>query len=388
MIIQKTFKYRLEPNRKQREQFAQFAGCCRFVWNKALAYQKDRLDRKEKVLNYAELCKLLTTWKKIEDTLFLGDTQSQTIQQTLKALTRAIKDAFSKKSDKRFPRFKKKGKADSFRYPQGIKINGNKIFLPKIGWVSFRKSRDIIGTVRNATVSRRGQNWFVSVQTEYEIDEPVHSSTSMVGVDMGVTRFATLSDGKVLEPLNSFKRLENKLAKEQRKLARKRKGSENWKKQKRAISKLHIKIADARADYLHKSSTEISKNHAMIVLEDLRISNMSASAKGNIENPGKNVKAKSGLNKSILDQGWFEFRRMLEYKQHWNGGQVLGVDPKNTSRKCSKCGHTHKDNRKTQSNFECMSCGYTENADLNAAKNILAAGHAVLACGDIKQVAA
>jgi putative transposase len=125
-----------------------------------------------------------------------------------------------------------------------------------------------------------------------------------------------------------------------------------------------------------------------VVLEDLKISNMSKSAKGNVEKPGKNVKAKSGLNKAILDQGWFEFRRQIEYKLNWSGGERILVNPKNTSRKCSVCGHISKENRKTQSKFSCIECGHAQNADLNAARNILAAGHAVLACGDIKLIAA
>ena len=126
----------------------------------------------------------------------------------------------------------------------------------------------------------------------------------------------------------------------------------------------------------------------MVVVEDLKVANMSKSAKGTAENPGKNVKSKSGLNRSILDQGWFEFVRQLEYKQLWSGGQLIKIDPKFTSQKCSKCGHTAKENRKSQSNFKCVSGGFESNADLNAASNILAAGQAVLACGNIKPVAA
>lgn len=120
----------------------------------------------------------------------------------------------------------------------------------------------------------------------------------------------------------------------------------------------------------------------MIMIEDLKVSNMSKSASGTKENPGKNVNSKKGLNKSILDQGWYEFRRQLEYKQSWKGGEVIAISPKNTSCRCSECGFTNKENRKTQSIFKCLACKHTENADVNAAKNILAAGHAVLACGE------
>ncbi|MGL9607348.1 RNA-guided endonuclease InsQ/TnpB family protein, partial [Escherichia coli] len=140
-----------------------------------------------------------------------------------------------------------------------------------------------------------------------------------------------------------------------------------------------------RRDYLHKVTTTVSKNHAMIVIEDLKVSNMSKSAVGTVSQPGRNVRAKSGLNRSILDQGWYEMRRQLEYKQLWCGGQVLAVPPAYTSQRCACCGHTAKGNRLSQSKFRCQVCGYTANADVNGARNILAAGHAVLACGGMVQ---
>ncbi|HEI8394373.1 TPA: RNA-guided endonuclease InsQ/TnpB family protein, partial [Proteus mirabilis] len=174
---------------------------------------------------------------------------------------------------------------------------------------------------------------------------------------------------------------QRKLARLQRKLSRKIKFSANWQKQKRKIQRLHTHIANIRKDYLHKVTSEISKNHAMIVIEDLKVSNMSKSAKGTTERHGRNVKAKSGLNRSILEQGWYEMRRQLEYKQLWRGGQVLAIPPAYTSQKCACCGHTAKENRQSQSQFECLECGDTANADINGARNILAAGHAVLACG-------
>lgn len=329
MLIRKGFRFRLKTDAKTDTALARFAGSCRFVWNKALALQKERLAAGEYCLRYSDarqdmqsLSSKLKEWKKEEETAWLNETHSQPLQQTLMALDRAIKDAFSKTSPKRFPRFKKKGQHDSFRYPQGIKLDNARVFLPKIGWVRFHKSREIAGTPKNVTVTRRGAHWFIAVQCEIEIGTPKHPATSMVGIDMGVRRFATLSDGSFFEPLNSFRKLEKKLAREQRKLSRKVKGSANRKKQKGRVSRLHIRIADARNDYLHKLSTTISKNHAMVVLEDLRVSNMSKSAKGTIEEPGRNVAAKSGLNKAILDQGWFEFRRQLEYKQSWRGGHL------------------------------------------------------------------
>ncbi|WP_259397920.1 transposase [Vibrio sp. SG41-7] len=179
--------------------------------------------------------------------------------------------------------------------------------------------------------------------------------------------------------MNSFRKLESILAKLQRQLKNKKKFSENWKRLKRKIQKVHSKIANARTDYLHKTSTKITNNHGMIAIEDLKVSNMSKSAKGDAENHGKNVAAKSGLNKSILDQGWYEFRRQLTYKQDWKGGVLIAVPPHFTSQTCPCCEHVSKDNRQTQSNFECVECGFNENADLVGSINILSKAHELMA---------
>ena len=163
----------------------------------------------------------------------------------------------------------------------------------------------------------------------------------------------------------------------QRNLANKVKFSQNWKKQKQKIANLHIRIANCREDFLHKLSTDVSKNHATIYLEDLKVSNMSRSARGTVGNPGRNVAAKSGLNKSILDQGWRTFRNMLEYKQAWRGGIVWAVDPRYSSQTCPnpECRHVSADNRQQQALFRCVKCGYVGHADVVAALEILARGH-------------
>jgi putative transposase len=298
----------------------------------------------------------------------------------LKDLACAYKNFFEKRAA--FPTFKKKCASTSFCFPQGCELDAGsrRIRFPKLGWLRYRKSRAVEGTIKNIIVSCVANKWYASIQTEREVAQPVHSATSIVGIDLGVTRFATLSDGTVFEPVNALGKHAETLAKHQRCLSRKIKFSNNWKKQKQKISRLHHRVAHTRHDFLHKTSTLISKNHAMIVIEDLKVKNMSKSAKGTVEAPGRCVKAKSGLNKSILDQGWGEFRRQLEYKQAWRGGEVLAIDPRNTSRICPACRHIAAENRKTQAKFECVECGFAENADLTAAINILRAGHARLAC--------
>ncbi|KAB7661662.1 RNA-guided endonuclease InsQ/TnpB family protein, partial [Plesiomonas shigelloides] len=377
------FKFQLRPNGQQERDMRRFAGACRFVFNKSLALQNENHEAGNKFLSYVKMAAWLVEWKKAPETQWLKESPSQPLQQALKDLERAYKNFFQKRAS--FPRFKKRGHSDSFRYPQGVKLDqaNNRISLPKLGWISYRNSREVVGEVKNVTVSQSCGKWYVSIQTEYEVTEPTHSSTSMVGLDAGVAKLATLSDGTIFEPVNSFKSNQKKLARLQRAMSRKVKFSNNWNKAKRKVQNLHSRIANIRRDYLHKVTTTISKNHAMIVIEDLKVSNMSKSAKGTAEQHGRNVRAKSGLNRSILDQGWFEFRRQLEYKQLWRGGQVLAINPAYTSQKCACCGHTAKENRQSQSKFECLACGYIANADVNGARNILAAGHAVLACGEM-----
>ena len=364
------------------------AGSCRFVFNKALALQKERYEHGEKKLGYAGLCKELTDWRNGVETPWLADAPVHPLQQALKDLERAYTNFFAKRAD--FPRFKKKGMGDSFRYPEAkqfkIDAGNSRVFLPKLGWIRYRNSRELLGTAKNITVSSNGGKWFVSIQTEREIAEPGHPSTSIIGIDVGITRFATLSDGRFIEPLNTFRKDEQRLARYQRAMSRKTKLSNNWKKAKAKVQKLHTRIANVRRDFLHKTSSTISQNHAIVCIEDLQVRNMSKSAAGSSEAPGRNVKAKSGLNKSILDQGWFEFRRQLEYKQVWRGGEVLAVPPRNTSRTCPCCGHVSAENRQTQAQFACVECGYENNADLVGAINVLAAGHAVLACGGMAQL--
>jgi putative transposase len=383
MEILAAFKYELMPSGQQAHNMRRFAGSCRFVFNKALALQKERYESGEKKLGYAGLCKQLTEWRNGADTPWLKDSPIHPAQQALKDLELAYANFFAKRAD--FPRFKKKGNGDSFRYPDPKQIKlereNGRIFLPKLGWIRYRNSRLALGALRNVTVSSKGGKWFVSVLMRREVEQPLPHGPS-TGIDVGIARFATLSDGTFLAPLNSFKKHEQRLAKYQRRMARKTKFSNNWKKAKGRVQRIHSSIANARNDFLHKASTQISKNHAMVCIEDLQVRNMSKSASGTLEAPGRKVAQKKGLNKAILDQGWGEFRRQLEYKTRWNGGEFVAVPAAYTSQTCPCCGHISRENRQTQALFACVSCGYENNADHVGAINVLAAGHAVLACGE------
>ena len=389
MEVRKGYKFKLKISKSKEAILRRYCGCARLIWNKTLDLNLRRLNKKHKIMYYQESNFFLQLWKQSEDYNFLKECPSQVLQQKLQDLERAFKDGFDKNQPrKRIPKFKSRGVNENIRFPQGFKLRGNQIFLPKLGWLGFKRSRLIKGKPKNVTVSYQAGKWYVSIQTEESIDIPRHPSASIVGIDMGIKKFAALSTGEYYEPKNSFKILSKLLKRAQRSLSRKVKFSINWKKQKLEVQKIHAKIANVRRDHLHKCSTEISKNHAMIVMEDLKVSNMSKSSKGDIENPGKNVKAKSGLNKSILDQGWYEFRRQITYKQLWRGGDVLLVPPKNTSITCPQedCRHIAKSNRETQSIFRCEKCGYNANADYVGALNVLRVGQTRLACGDFGNV--
>ena len=359
------------PNGEQVRKMKQFCGCSRFVFNRALAWQNERYEAdKSFKFSYFKIANFLPEWKR--ELPWLKECNAQVLQQALKDLDCAFKNFFAKRS--KFPKFKRKGENDSFRFPQGCKLeqHNSRIYLPKIGWVRYRNSREVIGKIKNVTVSQKCGKWYVTIQTEFETETPKPNGGE-IGIDMGIVRFATRSNGEYFEPLNSFKTNKGKLAKLQRQLKHKVKGSNNWKKLKAKIARLHHRIANCRKDYLHKISSGISKNHAIVYVEDLKVSNMTKIAKGN------NVKQKTGLNRAILDQSWFEFRRQLAYKLTWNGGFLFAVQPQNTSRTCPCCGYTAKENRKTQADFKCAECGYQNNADAVGAINILRRGQAIQA---------
>ena len=411
MKINKAYKFRLEPNAEQEVMLTQLVDSARFVWNQILAASFEMFAKNE-YINATSLVNKITNLKNNPDFSFLkSQSNAVSLQQKIRDLASAWSRFFDPKVHARYKENKKKPKKpksfklldgtelqlrplmpqwkrkidrrDSMRLVQFDKycrIEGNHVKLPNgIGLVKFRKSQDIIGTIKNVTISKKSGHWYVSFGCERALDQnPIHPSTSAIGIDLGVTKLITTSDGQHIKPKNSFKANQIKLAALQRQLSRKVLFSQNWKKQKNKIQKLHHHIANIRHDYLHKITTTISKNHAMIACEDLKVANMSKSASGTLENKGRNVKAKSGLNKSILDQGWGMMIDMLEYKQHWTGGLLVKVNPQYTSQTCSQCQHITKENRQTQAKFECVKCGHKANADVNAAKNILAAGHAVL----------
>jgi putative transposase len=410
MIVQKAYKFKIKTNVREKIFFSKAAGCVRLVWNKSLALQKANCEyinqqfarlgghamneneaKKLKKYLYKEYFPtgfdiitkaLVPIWKKSEEFAFLNECPAQSLQKPLGDLDKAFFKAFTKKS--RFPKFKKKGNRDSIYFPQGFKIKDNKVFLPKLGWVKFFKTRNINGIIKNITVSSDSLgNWFASFCTEEEktIEKRIDGQ---IGIDLGVTNFVALSNGDIIKKPKSIKNLLVVKKRVARAVSRKKKGSNNRKKAALVLKKIETKIANIRRDFLQKTSTTLSKNHAVIVVEDLKILNMSKSAKGTTESPGKNVKAKSGLNREILANGWGDFRTMLKYKQEHSGGVFLSVNPRNTSRTCSACRVIDRNSRISQERYSCLHCGYEIHADTNAAINILAAGRVAL--GDMDNI--
>ena len=385
MLVQRAYVYRLEPTPEQETFLSQTAGACRALYNLALE-QRSQWWRPGRSINLKSQSHELTDLR--DQVEWMRAAPVHALQSALKDLDRAFLNFFAGRAG--FPRFKRKGDGDGFHLKDkaylGFKrLNRSKgaVRLPKVGWVKLRGWRPLCGELRNVTISKRGGHWYAAVAWQAEVADPAPSPLPPVGIDRGVAIFAACStgDNHIAPPF--FKRIETKLANAQRVLARRIKGSARWRRQKARIAKLHSIAANARRDFLHKTALAIAKNHGTVGIERLQVRNMSRSAKGTVAEPGKNVAAKAGLNRSILDKGWSTFRTLLAYKLADRGGTLIEVDPAYTSQTCSGCGHVSKQSRKSQSEFECVACGHTANADTNAAINILnrAVGYTVSARG-------
>ncbi|MCP4952338.1 MAG: IS200/IS605 family element transposase accessory protein TnpB [Proteobacteria bacterium] len=374
MKIVRHYRYKLKPTAEQERLFSQFAGVCRLVYN--LALEQRRTWGKSHGCNKHTACSDLKHLR--AEFPFIREVSQTSQNQAINDLDKAFTNFFAGRAS--FPKPRKKFVNDSFRFVgREVKVeqlnkNWSRIKFPKIGWVKLRLSRPIEGDIRNATVKRDALGWHVSICTTREIEEqqPIQSA---VGIDRGVTVPAMTSDGEEFYLPAELGKAEKKKRKAQRIASRRKRGSKRYSKVLRRASRLSAKCARIRDQWQHEVAMNLSKRYGLVVLEELKTKNMTRSAKGSMEEPGRMVKQKSGLNRSILNVGWYGLQTKLEYKLEERGGYLQLVDPKYTSQQCSCCGTTDANSRKSQALFECISCGFTMNADQNAANNILGRGN-------------
>ncbi len=391
-------RYRLYPTKSQEQKLRRFCGARRLIYNLALEQRELAYQMTGSSPGYGRQCAELKELR--DDTRvapWLSEIPMQVLQQALKDVEVAYKRFFEGLAS--YPRFKRKWAHESFRVPQHVeagKLNRKwgEVRLQGLGWVKYRRSKALAGEIKHATVNYGGGMWHVSIQVETPDRRDPANGKEAVGIDRGVVHaLATSNDCFHDLPKTSVKERE-RLLRLERKRERAKRGSRNRCKTKARIAKIHSRRAHRRHDSIHKATTILARAHGAVVLEALQVRNMTRSARGTVAEPGTNVAQKAGLNKAILRSGWGLVDRLLDYKCLWYGSMKVAVDAAYSSQECSQCGHTHDDNRKTQAVFSCLECGYTANADTNAAKVILgrgiavfkktvpAAGLAVAACGD------
>ena len=407
MQIKRAYRYRFYPTEGQAKELARTFGSARFVYNHFLRLRTDAWFNEQKRLGYNDTSSLLTQLKRDPEFAWLSEVSSVPIQQSLRHLQTAFGNFFARRA--KYPTFHSRRGPQSITYvATGFSFDGgNKLTLAKMNEpLNIRWSRTIPKKAKatSVTVSKDSAGrYFISVLCDDEVAE-LEPSGNQIGIDMGLNHFLITSDGEKVAAPNLYRKHEKKLARLQRRQARKMetakqaagipkgkaipKGvripkSKNWLKDQQRINRVHAKIADARRDFQHKLSTRLIRENQTISVETLAVKNMSRSAKGTTEKPGKKVKQKSGLNKSILDASWSEFIRQLEYKALWYGREIIGIDrwyP--SSKRCSACGFVLKDLPLKTRSWSCPECGAHHDRDINAARNILAAGLAVSALGE------
>lgn len=383
----RSFKYRLRPNREQRGEFRNISGAVRAVYNVALeqreCHYRQFLNSTGKSVSFQSQCRELTALRNEFD--WLSSAPCTVLQQSLKDLDKAYKNFFEGRGG--YPKKRRKGLNESFRFHgrevriERLNKSWSRVRLPKIGWVKFRHTRDLPENIRTATVTWDPLGWHISFACLIpDEDLAQERRNEAVGIDRGVKKTLAYSDtsfgddGFECMPIQQLNVLLRKAKSHQRKLSRCVRGSKRYRKNKECLARVVAKAARIRKDFNHNCTRRIVEKYGTVVVENLKTGNMTRSAKGTVEEPGRNVRQKSGLNRAILNQAWHQFYEFLRYKLEAAGGELLRVPAQNTSRRCSECGFVSKESRKSQAVFECESCGHEANADINAAINILSAG--------------
>lgn len=358
----RTYEYRIYPNKSQEVQIAKQFGCCRVVYNKTLALRKETYETTQKHLSKYDLIKEITKWKKQEEFSWLNEVNSQALQQAVLDMDTAYQRFFREKTG--FPKFRsKKTHRYSFRYPQGCKLDneGNKIYLPKLKWVKCKVDRPIEFQLRSVTVKQvPSGKYFVCCLFDDGLELPPKlpiTEETTVGIDLGLKDFAVLSNGTKIPRMKFTKQYEKQLAKLQRVLSRKQKGSNNREKARIKVARLHEKIANCRKDYLHKVSHKIINENQVntICLETLNVKGMMMNHR---------------LAKSVADVGMYMFKQMLEYKADRAGKNILYIGRYEPSTKLCDCGYKNNDLTLSDREWTCPKCGKHYDRDVHAAQNI------------------
>jgi putative transposase len=382
-------RYLLALTVEQAHQAEQFGAICRAVWNTGLE-QRREYRRRGAWINYVEQARQLAEAKKDEHCAWLAAAPSHILQQALRDLEKACKTHGTWKVHWR----SKAKTAPSFRFPDPKQIEVERLNrrwgqarLPKLGWVRFRWTRPLGGTIRNATVSRDGGRWYVSFCVDDGVAVVAPNGKPAIGLDRGVVVAVATSDSRMYDrrfvtdgEQRRLRRLQQRPARSSRVHGRNR-GSKRRDTVRAQFGRLNARIRARRVDFAAQTAHHLVTSHGLVAVEDLRIQNMTRSAKGTLESPGRNVRQKAGLNRSILDKGWGGFLLALENAARHHGATLVKVNPAYTSQRCSRCSLVDARSRESQARFACTGCGHRDNADVNAAKNILAAGLAVTGRG-------
>ncbi len=367
-VVQRAYKYRFYPDAEQESILARTFGCARYVYNWGLRLRTDAFYEHQQRMGYAGTCKLLTALKQEPDKLWLSECSNVVLQQSLSNLDTAFKNFFQGRT--KYPTFKKRNGKQSVRYTtSGFRWKNGQIWLAKMeAPLNIRWSRAFNGTPSNVTISKdTAGRYFISILVEESISLlPV--SVKMAGIDLGLKDAAILSDGTKIPNPTFLRNAEPKLARAQRHLSRKQKGSKNRAKAKAKVARIHARIADQRLDWQHKLTTKIVHENQVISVESLKIKNM-------VKN--------HCLAKSISDVGWGEIVRQLDYKSRWYGRTFVQIDQwYPSSKRCSACGHILDALSLDTRQWQCPECAVHHDRDINAATNILSAGLAILAGAD------
>lgn len=379
--VKRAFKFRFYPTPEQEKELLRTWGCVRLVYNKALNMRHTAWYKNQERVNYAQTSAALTQWKKQDDLSFLKDVAAVPLQQCLRNLQSAFTNFFEKRA--RYPKFKsRKNSRLGLTYSgSGFRFKSDDLYIARLKEpLNVVWSRDFDrDSISSVTITKdKANRWFVSCLGEITIEKR-RVTGKTVGLDMGVKDTLVLSTGEKLSPRDDrdMKKKLAKVDKYQRRLSKKQIGSKNFAKAKTKLSKAHAEVVDARHDWIHKITTQIVKDHDIVCIEDLNVRGMTHSARG------KGRKAKAGLNRRIREQSFAEIRRCLEYKAEGCGGEVVAIDrffP--SSKTCASCGYINESLTLKQRFWVCPRCQGHLDRDINAAKNIQAAGLAVLACGD------